>query len=317
MAEHRLGNRNTRDYLLVFLKGMAMGMADSVPGVSGGTIAVITRIYDELIYAIRAFDLEALKLLLNGEIRKAWHQVNGNFLLTLLSGIVISLWLSAQVVLALLESQFEVLMAFFIGLVLASSWYLRRETGSWNWKTGLALLTGAALTLLVGTLTPAAINVSYIYLFFCGLVAICAMILPGLSGAFILLVLGVYDHVLNALINFELSVILVFVTGCILGLLMFSRILAWALHSHRELSYAFLTGMLLASIYVLWPWQQSTGVGADSEGHTLALQSSNLLPGQFQAMTGQDPRVLTVMIALMSGILLIALFEKLFRKPAT
>jgi len=315
MASRTLSEGGARRYLSVFLKGMAMGAADSVPGVSGGTIAVITRIYDELIYSIRSIDTRALRLLGTEGPGRAWSYINGTFLLVLAGGILLSLRLSAGLVLMLLEQFFEPLMAFFVGLVIASSWSLKGECGAWRWQTLAGLLAGMAVTLLVSSLSPYSTDISPVYLFLCGLIAICAMILPGLSGAFLLLVLGVYDYLLSALVGFDLSTIIVFASGCAIGLLAFSRLLAWALSSYRDLSYAFLTGMLLASIYVLWPWQQVDGYYLDRAGGSHVLASHNVLPGDYLALTGQDPRLLPVLISLIAGFTIITGFDKLFRNP--
>jgi len=296
------------------LKGMAMGAADSVPGVSGGTIAVIARIYDELIFSIRSINLAALRVLYKDGIARAWDYINGSFLLALFIGIVVSLRLSAGLVLYLLENHFEPLMAFFIGLVFASCWSLKAEFRQRTLGIAVALLCGMAVTLLVGLMSPQTGTASGIYLFFCGLVAICAMILPGLSGAFLLLVLGVYDYVLTAVIELNLTIIFIFVSGCGLGLLLFSRVLAWTLSRYRDLSYAFLTGMLLASIEILWPWQMATSTFVDLDGHITVLQSSNVSPSSYMQVTGQEPQFLAVCVTLVAGFLLIFGFDKLFRK---
>ena len=290
-----------------------MGAADSVPGVSGGTIAVITRIYDELIYSIRSVDVTAIRLLLTEGVGRAWSYINGTFLLVLACGILLSLRLSAGLVLSLLENSFEALMAFFIGLVIASSWSLKSECGSWGWRTLGILLAGMSLTLLVSNLSPYTAEIGYGYLFLCGLIAICAMILPGLSGAFLLLVLGVYDYVLAALVNLDFLTILVFAAGCVTGLLAFSRVLSWTLSRYREYSYAFLTGMLLASVYVLWPWQQAVRFYQDSEGESHVLQSQNVWPADYAMLTGQDPQLFAVLLSVLVGITIIAGFDKLFR----
>ncbi|MEX0618201.1 MAG: DUF368 domain-containing protein [Pseudohongiellaceae bacterium] len=315
MAEPATGTR--KPHWLVFIKGMAMGVADSVPGVSGGTIAVVTHIYDELIFSLRAINLTALRLLFNSGVKSAWSYINGNFLLVLLAGIVLALWLSANTVLYLLAHFFEPLMAFFIGLVLASSWTLRVRIDSFNVKRLAALMLGVLLTLAISSLTPRTGDVSAVYLFFCGMIAICAMILPGLSGAFLLLILGVYNNVMEALIAFDLPVIAVFVSGCAIGLLGFSRLLGWALYRHPQVSYAGLTGMLLGSVYVLWPWQQPLAWYTDSGGERHVLQSGNVLPLNYEDLTGTDPQILLVLTAVVAGAALILIMERLFaaRQP--
>jgi putative membrane protein len=314
MADTHSDRRGLKQWLLLFLKAMVMGAADTVPGVSGGTIAVITHIYDELIFSLRAISTKALGILFSQGVAPAWVYINGSFLLVVLLGIMLSLLLSARTVLLLLESHYEPLMAFFIGLVLASSWFLRSQFQIRQWQTWVFLLAGMAFLLAVTQINPQTGNFSLMYLFFCGLVAICAMILPGLSGAFLLLVLGVYDYMLSALLDFNWPVILVFVLGCVLGLLSFSRLLAWILARFHALTYAFLTGMLIASVWVIWPWKQALSYYTDSAGQMHSLQTVNLLPTDYLSATNQDPRILLVSLSFIAGLLLIAAFEKLFAR---
>jgi len=239
------------------LKGVAMGLGDSVPGISGGTIAVITKIYDQLVFSIRAVDLRACGLFFTGQFKAFWQHINGTFLLILALGILCGLLISANTMLFLLENYFVPLMAFFIGMVLASSALLRNEFSLRTWQNILALFLGFLLAMSIGFITPRSAELSHIYVFFSGAIAISAMILPGLSGAFILLLLGVYEFILGALLGFDLPYILAFMLGCGVGLLAFSRVLSWLLRAHHELSYGFITGMLLGSISALWPWQQA------------------------------------------------------------
>lgn len=246
-----------RDKFMLYFKGVAMGLGDSVPGISGGTIAVITKIYDQLVFSIRAVDLSACGLLLSGQFKLAWQHINGTFLFILALGILSGLLVSANTVLFLLENYFAPLMAFFIGMVLASSALLRHEFSLGAWQNVLALFLGLLFAMSVGFISPRSAELSLLYVFFSGAVAISAMILPGLSGAFILLLLGVYEFILNALLNFDLPYILAFVSGCAVGLLAFSRVLSWLLRDHHQLSYGFITGMLLGSVSALWPWPNS------------------------------------------------------------
>lgn len=291
-----------------------MGIGDSVPGISGGTIAGITHIYDTLIYSIRAVDLHALRLLASGQAGAAWKYINGNFLIVLALGILSGLVLSARTVLYLLDNQFAALMAFFIGLVLASSWLLRGACNLRAWPNLVALGIGAAFTVAIGLLPPTSGNFSLPAIFFSGAIAICAMILPGLSGAFILLLLGVYEYVLTALIEINLLVILVFMLVCIVGLLAFSRVLAWVLSNFHELSYGFIIGMLLGSLPVLWPWQQAQSYVTDSSGELHILRALNVWPWQYTELTGQAPQVLLVVGSLLAGGILILGMERIFTR---
>lgn len=244
----------SRGKFMLYLKGVAMGLGDSVPGISGGTIAVITKIYDQLVYSIRAVDLRACGLLFTGQFRAVWEYINGTFLLILALGILSGLLISANTVLFLLENYFAPLMAFFIGMVLASSALLRNEFSLKAWQNIVALFVGLLLAMSISFISPRSAELSLLYVFFSGAIAISAMILPGLSGAFILLLLGVYEFILGALLSFNLPYITVFVLGCAVGLIAFSRVLSWLLREHHQLSYGFITGMLLGSVTALWPW---------------------------------------------------------------
>ena len=253
------GELSSRDKFKLYLKGVAMGLGDSVPGISGGTIAVITRIYDQLIFSIRAVDIEACRLLLGGQFKALWQHINGTFLLLLATGILSGLLISANTVLFLLENYFAPLMAFFIGMVLSSSWLLKDEFSLTHWQNLIALVLGLLLAISIAFISPRSAELSLLYVFVSGAIAISAMILPGLSGAFILLLLGVYEFILGALLSFDLPYIASFMLGCGVGLLAFSRLLSWLLREHHQLSYAFITGMLLGSVSALWPWQQGAG----------------------------------------------------------
>ncbi len=306
--------RGWRSALLVWLKGLAMGLGDSVPGISGGTIAVITNIYERLIYAIRAVDLEALKLAGGGEFAAAWRHIQGNFLALLALGIVSGLLLSANTVLFLLDNYFEALMAFFIGLVIASTYLLREHFSFQGWRAWLLLSCGLLLTASVGLLDARQSEAGLTYLFVSGALGICAMILPGLSGAFILLLLGVYETVLRALLTLDLAIITVFVAGCATGLLLFSRLLAWLLRQFHDLAYSFIMGMLLGSIGLLWPWQQVLSETVDSSGEVQALKTAPVWPLNYTEVTGQDPALGLCLASLLLGLVVVLLLHRLFHR---
>mgnify|MGYP003638163723 FL=1 len=298
--------KTLRGSLLVFVKGMAMGVADSVPGVSGGTIAVMAGIYEELIHSLKNLNPVSLWEYRKLGLAGFWRSINGNFLLILLLGIVSALYLSANTVLYLLETHYPQLMAFFCGLVLASTFFLRRQVLRWGGLEFAFLVLGVAITLLIAFINPLAGQSTYLYLFLCGAIAISAMILPGISGAFILLLLGVYDYVLAALRALDVGVIVVFAAGCATGLLSFSHLLSWTFRHYREQTYAFLTGMLLASIVVLWPWKLAPEHGA--------IGASYLSPSAYTAATGTSVTVLTALGFFILGFALVTIFERISRR---
>jgi putative membrane protein len=261
---------NSRQALLLYLKGMAMGAADSVPGVSGGTIAFISGIYDELLASIQAFDLSLPGMLLQKKgFRRAWQHVNGTFLLVLGGGILTSLVLFAGLVGQMLETRYSYLMCFFTGLITASIYYVGRHVRTWTAREVLLLVSGAALSILLSVITPFAGLDNALYFFCCGAVAICAMILPGISGAFILLLLGAYTPVLAAVHNLDFGILAVFISGCACGLLCFTRFLTWMLRAHRMPTLATLLGVLAGSLYTLWPWRPPAGTVSDPGQDTM------------------------------------------------
>lgn len=291
------------EYLVLFLKGMAMGAADAVPGVSGGTIAVMAHIYERLVDAIRGA-VPAFHRLCRGEgVVNAWRTLDGTFLLVLASGILASLLLVANVVLYLLETRYPLVMAFFCGLVLASARFLLREVGQWSTASYVACLLGGILTVLISLASPVSVDdPSMVYLFLCGAVAISAMILPGLSGAFLLLLLGVYEPVLGALRAFEWDTILVFAAGCASGLLTFVHVLGWVFLRFRSQTYAAIIGMLTASLVALWPWKNTS---LDGGGISL------LGPREYEVVTGQAAQSLLVLGLAAAGFGLIMVFERM------
>lgn len=233
-----------------------MGIADAVPGVSGGTIAVISGIYENLVNALRSCNPVSLKVLWQQGPTAFWRAIHGSFLLTLGLGILCSLLIMANAVLWLLDNHRLLIMAFFIGLISASSILLSKQIRHWNIRAICLFTSGFVLTAATALLSPVSGSDHLLYVFVSGAIAICAMILPGISGAFILILLGMYEYVLDALRQMDLAVIGVFAAGCAIGLLSFSHVLSWTFYYYREQTYATLTGMLAASLLVLWPAQE-------------------------------------------------------------
>ena len=300
--------------LVLFLKGIAMGLGDSVPGVSGGTIAVITNIYERLIFAILSIDGRAVKILFAMHFAKFWQHIDGNFLLLVVLGALTGLIISAHTVLFLLTSYPEPLMAFFIGLILASTWILRSQYERNNYAIWAAILFGVGVAVLVGNLEPRIANANPVYVFICGAIGICAMILPGLSGAFILLLLGIYQFILTALVQFDVLYIIVFASGCIVGLLSFSRVLAWLLKNYHNLTFGFISGMLLGSVYVLWPWRQAISFYIDSSGIQHPLQTVKIWPLNYTEITGNPSWMAISLISFVGGIAVVVLLHSIFNK---
>lgn len=253
-----MSQRTIKDYFSVGLKGIAMGAADVVPGVSGGTIAFISGIYEELLNSISSINVGLLKTLRKDGFKVAWKQLNGNFLLTLLIGIAISLVSLAKVISWLLENQPVLLWSFFFGLVLASVLYMAKQITKWNIASVGLLVLGTLLAYWITTLNPlVSENSSPVFLLLSGAIAICAMILPGISGSFILLLLGAYKPIIDAINNRDVKTILLVGTGAVIGLLTFSRVLKWLFKYYKNATLSVLTGFIIGSLNKIWPWKQT------------------------------------------------------------
>lgn len=243
--------------LTLFLKGLAMGAANVIPGVSGGTIALITGIYERLINAIKRCDLKAARLVLGGNLSAAWRHVDGTWLTVLLGGVAVSIITLARLFEYLLQHYEQYTMAFFFGLILLSIVYVARGVKRWNLASIAALIIGTGIAVAIATLAPASENDTMLYVFLCGVVAISSMILPGLSGSFVLILMGNYALVLGAINTFSLSVLIPLALGCAFGLIAFSHILAWVFKRYADQTLALMTGFVIGSLVVIWPWKQA------------------------------------------------------------
>lgn len=242
---------------MLSVKGMCMGAADVVPGVSGGTIAFITGIYDELINSIKSINAASLKMFFTGKWGEFWNMINGKFLLFLLAGIGISVFSLAKIITWLLVAYPVLVWSFFFGLVLASTWFVGKDVKERNWKTALGFLLGAALAFYITVATPAETPSHFLFIFLCGAIAICAMILPGISGSFILVLLGKYFFIMEAVKTLDLKVIAIFGIGACVGITSFSRLLSYALSHMRNITLAVLSGFMLGSLNKVWPWKET------------------------------------------------------------
>jgi putative membrane protein len=293
-----------KHYLLLFLKGMAMGAADVVPGVSGGTVAFITGIYDELLQSLAQLPKAAM-LLLRGRVVDAWQCANATFLLVLVSGILASVLSLARLITSLLETQPIALWSFFFGLILVSTHIVVRAVQHWGVSRLCSALLGGAFAWWITVAAPVHLEGTPVILFLAGAVAICAMILPGISGSFILLLLGLYPVVLGAVKELDLLVLAIFASGCLAGLLGFSRLLNWLLHRWRDLTLAFLAGLMLGSLNKVWPWKQTVSWVSNSHGKLQPLLQDNLWPDQFARLSGSDAQLTLAICLAIAGALLV------------
>lgn len=273
-------NRNLKDYGFLLLKGMGMGAADVVPGVSGGTIAFIVGIYEELINSIKSINGATLKLLFTGKIAAFWKSINGSFLLSIIAGIGISIFSLAKIITWLLVTHPILVWSFFFGLVMASTWFVSKDIKQWNWKSVLSFIIGAVIAFYITVATPAETPSNLFFIFLCGAIAICAMILPGISGSFILVLLGKYFYIMEAVKTLNVPVMLVFICGAALGITSFSRVLSFALRRFHDTTIAVLAGFMLGSLNKVWPWKETIETYTDSHGVVKPLVQDNSLPDQ-------------------------------------
>jgi putative membrane protein len=302
--------RTFKDYLLLYVKGVSMGGADVIPGVSGGTVAFITGIYDELINSIKSIDFSVVKLVLQFKIADAWKAINGNFLICILGGMATSLLSLSKLMTYLLNNYPIQVWSFFFGLILVSSPLIFRDIKNWNLGTALAGVIGIVVAYLITIISPAETPTNLPFIFFCGALAICAMILPGISGAFILLLIGKYEYMITALINFDIPVILVFVSGCFIGLIGFSKVLGWVLEHYRFPALSLLAGFMIGSLNKVWPWKEVTAFRIDHLGNQVPAFDTSVLPGRFMEVTGNDPMIFQAVLFAALGVLLVVGIEK-------
>ena len=296
--------RRIKDYAVLTLKGMAMGAADVVPGVSGGTIAFIAGIYDELINSIKSINMHSLKLLFTGKIAAFWKAVNGNFLFALLLGIAISVFSLAKLITYLLLNEPVLVWSFFFGLVLASTWFVTKDIKGWNWKTVAGFVGGAVIAYYITVATPAETSTNLMFIFLCGAIAICAMILPGISGSFILVLLGKYFYVMEAVKTLDLVVLGVFAFGAAFGISSFSRVLSYALKNFRNITLSVLSGFMLGSLNKVWPWKEVEKLVSD--GHEVMIEH-NIAP---------NTEVAEAVVLMLIGFILVYVLEKISAKKA-
>ena len=257
-----------RDYLRIFLSGFAMGSADIVPGVSGGTMAFILGIYETLINGIKSVNLEVIRLAVTLKIKEAMDLVPWRFLMTLAFGIAVAVLTLVNFLSWMLENEPEFLFAFFFGLVLASIIAIGAKIEKWTPLIIAALVIGAVVAFIISGLTPeGGTNHSTVVLFLSGMVAIMAMILPGISGSFILLLLGQYEYVVNAVKDFDIQTVVTVGVGALVGLTGFSRLLSWLLARYEMITIAVLTGFMIGSLRKIWPWREEQAVNLEDGEH--------------------------------------------------
>ncbi|WP_299094565.1 DUF368 domain-containing protein [Winogradskyella sp.] len=313
--------RRFLDYLIIAFKGVAMGAADVVPGVSGGTIAFISGIYEELIESIDKVNLGVFKVWKQQGFKAAWKSINGSFLLALFSGIAISILSLAKLIKWLLHNEPILLWSFFFGLVLASILYIAKQIKGWSPKIILAIIATSVLSYFITLAEPFASPDSSLYLLFCGFIAIIAMILPGVSGAFILLILGAYQTAIDTINNLRDGLLtgnmelfkdaflkfVLLAIGAVVGLKVFSKALNWMFKHQKNLTLAILTGFMIGSLNKIWPWKKVLKTRINSEGQEVTLLDQSILPSSYQG----DNQIVMALVFVVIGFATILILERL------
>ena len=303
--------RNLFDYFIISLKGIAMGAADAVPGVSGGTIAFISGVYEELITSISQINFSLIKTFKNKGFKAVWQQANGNFLLSLIIGIFISFVSFMKLAKYLLETEPILIWSFFFGLVLASILYVAKQIEKWNFLSFTLAITAAFLAYYITTLPSLANNDNPIFLFLSAAIAICAMILPGISGAFILVLLGAYKTLSTAFDELNFKNIIIFIFGAIIGLLSFSKLLKWLFSNHKNSTLAVLTGFIIGSLNKIWPWKETLSFRINSKGIEVPVIQESILPEKYTLLYQIDAQVQFAIVLMIIGFFSIILLEKI------
>ena len=285
-----------------------MGAADVVPGVSGGTIAFITGIYDRLLDALKNAPL-ALKVLFTDGIKAAWQKLDATFLCAVFAGILVSVLSFAHLISYLLATYPVMLWSFFFGLILISGVHMLKQIGHWGAGNIVVLLLGVIGSYAIGLMTPAHVSPGLGVFFVAGAIAICAMILPGISGSFILLLMGLYSAVMEAVKSLDFLVMAVFGGGCLIGLLSFSHVLSWLLKHYRDLTISLLTGLMIGALGKVWPWKETLETRINSSGQEVPLIEANISPFAYEQISGQSPYLMESLGLMLVAIALVLIME--------
>lgn len=289
---------------------MAMGAADVIPGVSGGTIAFISGIYEELLSSIKSINLENFRQIFRrGGLSLFWKAINGYFLLSVFTGILISIFSLASLLQHLLKLYPILVWSFFFGLILSSSWIVAKKIKKKTVGVFISFILGVAAAFYITMATPTQTPNGYWFVFLSGAIAICAMILPGISGSFILLLLGKYFFVLSAVTSFNIPVLGVFAAGALVGIISFSNLLTWLLRKYHDVTIGILAGFMIGSLNKLWPWKVVLETFTNNHGEVVPLLEKNVLPSVFETSRNLPSMVGFAVLFMLVGVSIIALIE--------
>ena len=307
-------------YIILYVKGLGVGAANSVPGVSGGTIALIMGILEELLDSLRSLSPKNFKLLLTGQFKTFWRQINGNFLMFVGLGVVTGLVVLAKTVLKMLDAYPVETWSFFFGLILISTLSVIRTISKTTLFTVVSFCVGAIVAYLITLLSVAQTPNDLWFIFLCGAIALCVMIMPGVSASFILLIMGKYQYILTAVNEFKIDVLAVFGVGAIIGLLSFSHFMSWLLRKHYDITISLLAGFMFGALNKVWPWKVQINPATDETwawnmerfaDHSLNLIEKSHLPQTFEQITGVEANLNAGLISAAAAIILFVTIEAL------
>ncbi len=301
-----------RKYINTLFKGIAMGAANVIPGVSGGTIALITGIFERLIDAIKSFNIKAIKLLFKGRIKEFINYTDLKFLLSLFIGVLIAIVTLAKLFDYLFENYPVYIWAYFFGLVLASVYFVGKTISKWTTIVVITFIIGVSIAILISILNPASENRNFFYMILCGVASVCSMILPGLSGSFILVLMGNYKLVaIDAINNVDFTVLLPLMIGAVVGLLAFSHFLSWIFKKYRDETISILTGFILGSVNILWPWQNEFSLKDDLGNFVLKTNGDKIVEHYEKYMPNSfNTEVTLAIVFVIVGMISIWVIEK-------
>ena len=288
-----------------------MGVADVVPGVSGGTAAFIMDIYNELLRSLISIDREALSLLVKLRFSDFWKKINGSFLCALLAGVITNILFFARLVTHLLGHYSILIWSFFFGLILISAPLVLREIKKWNIALVAIFVVGVGITYSLTLVPPTHMPEGFLFTVMAGCLSVCGILLPGVSGTFILLQIGKYQDVISNIMSLNVGFIVFFITGCIIGLAIFSRLLGWIIRNYRNASVALLSGLMLGSLNKVWPWREVLEYVTNSKGEQVPAFDKSILPWHYFATTGKDPQVFQAILMMALSVFLVVLVEKI------
>ncbi len=305
-----------KEYLSLFIKGIGIGAANVIPGVSGGTIALISGIFEKLIDSLKSFDIKALKLFFSGRFKEFAKYVNLDFLIAVFAGVFVSILTFAKLLEFLFQDYPVYVWSFFFGLIVASVYFVGKTIKKVNASVVISFVLGTSIALVISFMSPAAENDGFYYLFICGIVAVCSMIIPGLSGSFVLILMGNYKLIfIEAVNNFDFKILLPVALGSIFGLIAFSHLLSWIFKKFRDPTLALLTGFILGSLGMLWPWKkevfQVNAMGeflTKSDGSFVIQGYERYLPDSFSG------EVIMAIFLMILGVLAISFLEWIANK---